>query len=365
MQTVRMRIVAIQHEGDNIAMKKITKKIIPGISAIMAIFIILTGCGTAKQTAGNTAENVQEAKPAYIMAGIIDSSEKAVITTKISAKVASVAVDTGSVVSKGDTLLSLDSKEIEAQVAQAQAGVETAQANLVKMQAGARPEQIAQAQAAADSAEANYQNIKTNYERNQQLFAAGAISKAQLENSQTQLSAAKAQNDSAQNQLAILTKGETQESLNILQAQVKQAQAALQLAQANLANATITAPVSGVISARSINPGELASPGAILLSVVNVDSLYVKASLPVEFTGEVATGQKVLIRTAEIPDKEFQGEITNIDQVLDSRNRSVLVKVDLENPDSLLKPGMLAEIALNNRQEEAETAETAETGEAQ
>lgn len=327
------------------------KKIIPGLLVILAIITILAGCGTAKQSIEETEGDTQAAKPAYIMAGIIDSSEKAVITSKLSAKIASIPVDTGSVVSKGETLVILDGNEIEAQVAQAQAGVETAQANLARMQAGARPEQIAQAQAAADSAEANYLNIKNNYERNQQLFAAGAVSQAQLENLQTQLSAAKAQYDSAQNQLSILTKGETRESLNVLQAQVKQAQAALELAQAQLANTTITAPVSGVVSARNINPGELASPGAALLTVVNIDSLYVKASLPVVFTEDVAPGQEVIIKTAEIPDKEFPGEISVIDQVLDSRNRSVLVKVNLENPDSVLKPGMLAEIALKNQEQ--------------
>ncbi|HWQ88577.1 MAG TPA: efflux RND transporter periplasmic adaptor subunit [Desulfitobacteriaceae bacterium] len=333
------------------------KKIIPGLLVILAMIIILTGCGTAKPPTTATGEDTQAAKPVFIMAGIIDSSEKAMITSKISAKVASVSVDTGSLVNKGDILINLDSKEIEAQVAQAQAGVETAQANLAKMQSGARPEQIAQAQAAADSADANYLNIKNNYERNQKLFAAGAIAQAQLENLQTQLSAAKAQNDTAQNQLAILTKGETKESLNILQAQVKQAQAALELAQAQLANTTLIAPVSGVVGGRNINPGELASPGATLLTVVNTNSLYIKASLPVEFTEQVAAGQKVLIRTAEIPDKELPGEITTVDQVLDSRNRSVLVKVNLENPDSDLKPGMLAEIALDNQKQEAETGE--------
>ena len=327
------------------------KKIIPGLLVILAIITILAGCGAAKQAVEETERDTQAAKPAYIMAGIIDSREKAVITSKLSAKIASIPVDTGSVVRKGETLVILDGKEIEAQAAQAQAGVEIAQANLARMQAGARPEQIAQAQAAADSAEANYLNIKNNYERNQQLFAAGAVSQAQLENFQTQLSAAKAQYDSAQNQLAILTKSETRESLNVLQAQVKQAQAALELAQAQLANTTITAPVSGVVSARNINPGELASPGAALLTVVNIDALYVKASLPVEFTEDVAPGQEVIIKTAEIPDKEFTGEISVIDQVLDSRNRSVLVKVNLENPDSVLKPGMLAEIALKNQEQ--------------
>lgn len=313
---------------------------------ILAVVVVLTGCSAAEPKDKQTSTAVQVSKPVFVMAGIIDANEKAGITTKISAKISAISVDVGSVVKKGDTLISLDSKDIEAQVAQAQAGVNTAQANLAKMQSGARPEQLAQAQAILDSATTSYTNTKNNYERNQQLSAAGAISQAQLETAQTQLSAAQAQYNSAQDQLAMLTKGETQETINVLQAQVKQAQAALDLAKTQLANGMIISPVSGIVSVKNINIGELASPGVILVSVVNVDSLYIKASLPAGFMESVKVGQGVVVKVTEIPDKEFPGEISFIDPVIDSRSRSVLVKIKFNNPDSNLKPGMLAEIGL-------------------
>lgn len=314
---------------------------------LLTVVVGLTGCGAAAQTDKQASAKVQESKPVYVMAGIIDANEKAVITSKISAKVADIPVDVGSVVKKGDTIITLDTKDIAAQVAQAQAGVDTAQANLIKTQTGARPEQIAQAQAALDSAKTNYLNTKNNFDRNQQLLAAGGISQAQFEASQTQLAGAQAQYDSAQNQLDILTKGETQETLNVLQAQVKQAQAALDLAKAQLAFGTIVAPVSGKISAKNINIGELASPGANLVSIVNSDSLYINASLPAGLIGSVKVGQQVVVKVSEIPDKTFPGEIAVVDPVIDSRSRTVLVKVNLTNPDAVLKSGMLAEIGLN------------------
>jgi len=318
-----------------------------GIFIILAMVIVLTGCGTADQKDKQFSTDVQASKPVFMMAGIIDANEKAGITTKIPEKVAAISVDVGSVVKKGDTLITLDSKDIEAQVAQAQAGVNTAQANLTKIQSGARPEQIAQAQALLDSAQTSYTSAKNNFDRYQQLLTAGGISQAQLETAQTQLSAAQAQYNSAQDQLAMLTKGETQETINVLQAQVKQAQAALELAKTQLAYGTITSPVSGIVSAKNINVGELAAPGVALVSVVNVDSLYIKASLPAGFMESVKVGQGVVIKVIEIPDKEFSGEVTFMDSVIDSRSRSVLVKLKFNNPDSSLKPGMLAEIGLS------------------
>jgi len=314
---------------------------------ILTMVVGLTGCSAAGQTDKKESTSVQVSKPVFVMAGIIDANEKAVITTRISAKVVAIPVDVGSAVKKGDTILTLDTKDIEAQVAQAQAGVNTAQANLIKAQSGARPEQIAQAQAAFDSAKMSYMNTKNNFDRNQQLLTAGGISQSQFETSQTQLAAAQAMYNSAQDQLDILTKGETQETLNVLQAQVKQAQAALELTKAQLAYGTIVAPVSGTVSAKNINVGELASPGANLVSVVNVDSLYINASLPAGLIGSVKVGQKVVVKVSEIPDKEFPGEISVVDPVIDSRSRTVMVKITLNNSDSVLKSGMMAEIGLN------------------
>ena len=320
------------------------------VLVILAMVIVLTGCGATGQTDKNpspiSSSNVQVSNPVFIMAGIIDANDKAGINSKISARVASINAEVGTVVKKGDTLITFDTKDLEAQVAQAQAGVNTAQANLAKMQAGARPEQIAQAQATLESAKTSYLNAKNNYDRNQQLAAAGAISQSQLETMQTQLAASQAQYKSAQDQLDMLTQGETQETLNVLQAQVKQAQAALELANTQLSNGTIISPISGTVSAKNINVGELASPGVTLLSIVNVDTLYINASLPDGLIGSVKVGQAVVVKVADIPDKEFTGEISVVDPVIDSRSRSVLVKIKLDNPDSVLKPGMLAQIGL-------------------
>ncbi|MCO5384735.1 efflux RND transporter periplasmic adaptor subunit [Desulfosporosinus sp.] len=313
-------------------------------SILLVMGLLLTGCNSSIKVETDTA--VEVSKPVYVMAGIVDANEKAQITSKLSAKVSGISVEVGSAVKKGDSLILLDTKDIEAQVAQAEAGVNTAQANLLKMQAGARPEQIAQAQSALDSAKISYTNAKNNFDRNQQLLVAGAISQAQLETAQTQLAAAQAQYNSAQDQLNLLIQGETEESLNVMRAQVGQSQAALELAKTQLVNGTIVSPISGIVSEKNINLGELASPGISLISVVNVDSLYIKASLPEGFMGDVSVGEEVVVKVAEIKDQEFKGKISVIDPVIDSRSKSVLVRIQVDNPNKTLKPGMLAEIGI-------------------
>jgi len=231
-------------------------------------------------------------------------------------------------------------------VEQAQAGVNYAQANLEKVKSGARPEQIAQAQAALDSAKKNYDTSKNNYDRTYQLFQIEAASKQQLEAAELQLKNSEASFNSANEQLNMLSKGETKETINVLESQVKQAQAALDLAKTQLANGTIVSPISGVVGAKNINVGEMASPGVVLASIVNNDTLYVNAYLPSGLVGEVKEGQEVVVKVSEAPEKEFQGEVTAISPVVDSKGKNILVKVEIKNPDSALKPGMFAKIGI-------------------
>lgn len=313
--------------------------------------LVLTGCSADKAAAPDSTPTIEgrDNRKIYLMAGKIEADEKAEITTKITARVAELSVDIGSVVKKGDPIIKLDAKDLEAQVVQAQAGVNTAQANLAKIQKGARHEQISQAQAALASARITYENAQNSYERNMQLFNEGALSQSQLEQSQTAYAAAEAAYQSAQEALDILNKGETPESIRVMQTQLEQAEAALELTRTQLNNAVVVSPISGIVIAKNINPGEMAAPGISLITVVNLDSLIINAYLPEVHLSKIKDGQEVVVRVAEVPDREFRGEITLIGSVIDPKNKNILVRVKFKDKDydPSIKPGMFAEIALD------------------
>jgi multidrug resistance efflux pump len=318
------------------------------ISLLLLIALILSGCSAKDaQSPKDQAVFSQElSRPAFIMAGKVEAVEKVDIASKISGRISELKVDVGSVVNKGDVLLSFDAKDLDALVKQAEAGVSTANANLAKVQAGARPEQKTQAKALVDSTAVAYENAKLNYERTSQLFEAGAVSKQTLEAAEAQNKNAEAQYVSAKSQYDILASGETKETLSVAKSQVDQAKAAWDVANVQFANASIVAPVSGIVSSKNINAGELAVAGASLLSIVNSNSLYINAYLPARLSGEVKQGQKVAISLSEVPGKLYDGEITVVDAVVDAKSKSILVKVALSENDPAIKVGMLAEIAL-------------------
>lgn len=318
----------------------------------LVLFAVLSlgGCSSTVSSnkdieASSSKSEIKEA--VYFMGGKVQANQEARLTTKIPARVSKIDVEVGSTVKAGDSLIFLDTKDIEAQLGQAAAGIDVAKANLIKVQKGARPEQIEQLKANLDSAEKSYENAKLVYERNKALYDSGAIPIQQLETSEGQLKSAESQYKYNNEQLLMTLSGETKETINVLQSQVKQAQAAAQVIETQLSNGTIVSPISGIVSEKNISKGELAVSGSILISIVNTDSLYVDAYLPARLAGEVKKDQIVSVRVSEIPDKESKGIIEAISPIVDSKSKSILVKVRLDNADKLIKPGMFAEIGFS------------------
>jgi HlyD family secretion protein len=318
------------------------------ILVLVTSCLLITGCGLSgkKTTKAIIPVKAGRSQTVMIMAGKIDAVQKADIASKISARVAAVTVDVGSVVRQGETLVRLDVADLQAQQVQAEAGVNTARFNLARVQSGTRPEEIARAAAALENANQAYEIAKNNYQRMNELFKIEMISKTQYETAQAQLKGAEAQYVAAKSQVTMLRQGETKETLNVAKAQVRQAQSSLNVVNAQLRNGCIVAPLSGVVSAKNINPGEMAAVGAPLLQIVNLNSLYISAYLPARLVAKVRVGQNVTVKVAELQGRQFPGVIGVISAAINPTNKSVLVKVKLTTADPLLKPGMFAQIGL-------------------
>ena len=138
------------------------------------------------------------------------------------------------------------------------------------------------------------------------------------------------------------------------QAQVDMAQAALEAAQVQLDKATIRAPASGVIVARSVHVGEVAAPALSAIVLADLSSVKLTIYVPGSRLGEVTFGQEVDVRVDAFTDRVFAGTVIHISDAAEFTPRSVrtsedranlvyAVKIKIVNPDHLLKPGMQAE----------------------
>ena len=161
----------------------------------------------------------------------------------------------------------------------------------------------------------------------------------------------------AQTRLASAKAGAMPEDVAIAEAQVKQAEAALALANVQLGKLTLTAPRGGVITERPLNVGELAAPGAILLNLGDLDRVTLTVFIPETQIGRVKPGQAARVSVDAYPGETFEGTVTfirpeaeftpkNVQTQEERVNLVFAVKVGLDNPDHRLKPGMPADVEI-------------------
>jgi RND family efflux transporter MFP subunit len=181
---------------------------------------------------------------------------------------------------------------------------------------------------------------------------------ARVEQARGNLNAALAQRDIANktrdNNRALLEKGfisrnafdNAASQLAVAEANVEAARGALDQVKKLLNDTVIRAPITGLIASRSVQPGEKVSPDNRLLEIVNLDLMEMEASVPTNDIARVVVGQQVRLRIEGLPDA-FSGRVTRINPATQPGSRSILVYVQIANPQHILRVGMFAEAQLS------------------
>ncbi len=276
-----------------------------------------------------------------------DLSDAAVSAAQIAARIAQLQHEL--------TVLGATDEQTNA----ARAVLRQAQARRDKVKAGARPAEIAMAQAGVDAAEAQLTQAEAGVEA---AMANVETAQAAVETTRAAVGAAQAQLDQVQAALDMAKAGARVEEIALLEANVDQAEAAVAAAQAGLealdvqlGRMTLAAPVSGIVVESLIHVGELASPGAPLLTLVDLDEVTLTVYVPEADLGQVSLGQRVEV-TVDAYEEVFGGHVSHIASQAEFTPKNVqtqeervhmvfAVKIKLDNPDHLLKPGMPADAA--------------------
>ncbi|MDF2501023.1 MAG: hypothetical protein K0Q77_1737 [Anaerosporomusa subterranea] len=263
-------------------------------------------------------------------------------------------VDEGDSVKKGQIIANLETADLELDVANANAQLLVAQVTLGQLMNGSRSQDVSAAQAALRSVEADKQNAAMEYRRMQQLFMQSAVSAQDRDRSQTAYAMATARADQAAQQLSVVEEGPRKEEIELAAARVEQVKQLLNLAKTRLAYAQITAPVDGVVLSKNIEVGEYVSPGTPVVTIGDLNQVWLKAYIAETDFGKVKLGQKVAVTTDTYPNKVYNGTISFIAseaeftpkniQTTEERVKLVYrIKIVVENNDHALKPGMPAD----------------------
>ncbi len=262
------------------------KKIINVVAAIATGSLLLVSCGDSQEP----KEQVVEAKRIQVkvntvsesdvsqlaeFTGTIDPFVENNISSSLGLRIEKIHVEVGDVVKKGQLLVLMDQNQYN------QANVQLA-------------------------------NLEADYERMENLYKAGGISKQQLDGQKTQL-------DVSRHAVENLKE-----------------------------NAELRSPVSGVVTARNFDAGDMFMPtGGGILTVMDISRLKVMISVPEKYFPQVKEGMKVGVDLEIYPEETFEGRISLIYPALDPATRTFMVEITVNNPSNKLRPGMMCEVVMN------------------
>ena len=127
---------------------------------------------------------------------------------------------------------------------------------------------------------------------------------------------------------------------------LKVAEAAVSLAEARAAKMEIRAPFSGIIGLRSVSLGDYVKEGADMVNLEAIDPLKVDFRVPEMYMRQVQVGQPLSIQLDSFPGKTFEGRVFAVNPLLDAAGRSVVIRAQVRNADTSLRPGMFARVKL-------------------
>lgn len=353
---------------------------------------------TAAVIRGNMDDIVQ-------ITGDLSALNSAVISPKISGRLMSINVREGDRVSKGEVVAVLDQgdatdnletaqaslesarakleqavtnldvtkTQTQTAIRQAQASLKSAQNKLVLAKKPSRSQERRVAQNKVNSAKAELDQTEADYKRYERLLSRGSVSQSDYDVKKANYLVAKSGYDSAVEDLSIIDEGGRKEDINTAQsnvdvaqenlieakanaAQVKvkekevtaakatvlQANAAVDTARRELENTYIKSPISGVVSSRRVDPGNVVSAGQELASIVDLSSVYFKGDVSEQYMAKISKGQTVSVRVDALPDDVLKGTIAEVYPSGSTSNRNFSVRISISGASNKIKPGMFA-----------------------
>jgi HlyD family secretion protein len=284
--------------------------------------------------------------------------------------------------------IKIQEEVLDAEINRAKAGVKAADARYQSLKTGSREQEIAEAAAARDKAKFESENRERDYQRMKELFSTHIVSASQYDAARTSADAARAAYDAALERYKLVKAGPRDElvlegkanlagssasliaaeagrkeveklklDLQALQAQRDQAKALLTIAEEDLKKSRLYSPFDGFVTVKDVEEGEYVQAGTPVITVADLDEVWVKTYVPETQLGKVYLGQKAEVISDSFPNKTYPATVTFISpeaeftpknvQTQEERVKLVYrIKVTLKNPKQELKAGMPVDVIL-------------------
>lgn len=304
----------------------------------------LSGCGNGKQNSAEAASRPAAAiavrtavaeertvERAIMVTGSLLPDDTTTVSCEVAGRVAKLYFDFGQPVRRGQVMAELDREELTLHVERVRASLEQAMARVgMDRETMKEPEStpmIRQAEAQMEDALSKYENAK-------KLVKTGDIAQERFNEIEKMYLARKAAYEAALDDLR------TQLAL------IRSLKAELGLAEKRLRDATVVAPLDGMVQARHAAEGQYVRDNAALYTLVKAWPLRLRVEIPEPAVGLAKAGSTLVFTTSAAPGAEFRATIRTVNPSLDARSRTLTAEARLETRDERLKPGAFVQVRL-------------------
>lgn len=325
------------------------------VGTVVFGFTIIQGCNggedvgdASKQTATVSRHDIRvQIQATGVVRAMVGAEVK--VGSRVSGKVEHLFANIGDKVKKGDPIAKLEDADLKARVARAEAEVASARSQLALLRRGARQEEITEAEATLDQANAELSLATIDADRQTSLFTKELVAKEEADKAQRNLAVAKGKVAAVKSRVALLQNRYLPEEISLAEAKVKLAEAGVMEARANLAYATLVAPIDGVIAQVTTQEGETVAAGMnspTFVTIIDLSKLEVAAYVDEVDIGRVIIGQSASFTVDSFPDIDFTGKVTAIypRAVIQSNVVNYITTLSIDNSEGRLKPDMTATI---------------------
>lgn len=317
--------------------------------------LLLTGCGKSETVAEEKAiaVTVQMAKGGEIentntFTGTTKVSEETSVTAEMAGKIQSINVDLGDHVSEGQVLLSIDGKDVDNNIKTAQAALELAQANYASTTGGSIESQQNTLDNAVKVAQMSYDEAKRNYDIYKSLYDTGAISEDQFKKIELSLDQASQQLETAQKSYNTTTGQSIPELKELAAKQLEQAKTSYEVATAARDKLILKSPVSGTITTKNFNEGEMISQQQPAFVISSQDVLQIDLKVTQADIGKFKQGDTVDVA---IEGQNVEGTIKYVPAVIDKNTSLYTVEVIIDNSGNEFREGLSVEVSVSVEKE--------------
>lgn len=248
----------------------------------------------------------------------------------------------------GQKLVEIERPLYRQEMLAAEAALAVTQAKLDDLKAGARPEEISQAKESMRHLHDCTIFAKADLDRIKRLVKSGSLPGEAVEKARVSYTKCQTQYLAAKEALTMLVAGPTKTEIAVLQTAVEQAAAQRNISQAKLDECLLNAPFAGIITQVYVRPGDLATPRAPLLKMMDPTSLVVRFALPETRAANIRKGAHAIIRLDAYSGKMFQATVERIYPRLERDTRTRLVEAKILDPVDLV-PGLFARVSVVSR----------------